>query len=155
MMKEKELKALIEQVETIFMEKIPFNRLLGLHIDSLGEQTTRLRLDMREQLIGNFIQGTLHGGVICSVLDVTGGLTAFVDLLKKMTAVPTEDKINRLAKFGTIDLRVDFLRPGRGEYFISEGTVLRTGNKVAVTRMELHNEKNICIAAATGTYMAV
>ena len=43
------------------------------------------------------------------------------------------------AKMSTIDMRVDYLRPGSGEYFISSAYLVRTGNKVAVTRMEFHN----------------
>ena len=37
---------------------------------------------------------------------------------------------------GTIDLRVDYLRPGRGNYFIATGRVVRLGNRVAVAHTE-------------------
>ncbi|HEX9652866.1 MAG TPA: thioesterase family protein, partial [bacterium] len=97
----------------------------------------------------------LHGGVISSLLDVTGGLAAFVSLLKRMGHVSTQEKMERLSKFSTIDIRVDFLNPGRGKFFVTTATVLRTGNKVAVTRMELHNDDNLLIALGTGTYMVV
>jgi acyl-coenzyme A thioesterase PaaI-like protein len=50
-------------------------------------------------------------------------------------------------------MRVDYLRPGRGKRFRSSGTVMRTGNKVAVTRMELRNEGNVVIAVGTGAYI--
>jgi acyl-coenzyme A thioesterase PaaI-like protein len=63
------------------------------------------------------------------------------------------DIISWIARIGTIDMRVDYLRPGRGERFQSSGTVMRTGNKVAVTRMELRNEKDIMIAVGTGAYI--
>jgi len=45
------------------------------------------------------------------------------------------------------------LRPGRGLYFIATGSVLRSGRKVAVTRMELHNDEDILIAVGTGCYL--
>ena len=54
---------------------------------------------------------------------------------------------------GTIDLRVDYLRPGRGTHFLAEARLLRAGNKVAVTRMELHNDKEELLAVGTGTYL--
>ncbi|MFQ5771223.1 MAG: thioesterase family protein [bacterium] len=146
---------LMEQVKTVFMEQIPFNKYLGMQIESLHLEGSRIRIEMREELIGNFMQGTLHGGVISSVLDVMGGLTAFLSLLKKLDKEPSQKQLARLAKFGTIDLRVDYLRPGRGKYFIATGTVLRTGNKVAVTRMELHNDQQLLIAVGTGTYAVV
>ncbi|MCH7679272.1 thioesterase family protein [candidate division KSB1 bacterium] len=146
---------LIQQVETIFVEKIPFNKLLGMHVESLDFESAKVKIEMREELIGNFIQKTLHGGVTSSVLDVIGGLTAFMTLLKKMEGASSEEKLERLAKFGTIDLRVDYLRPGRGKYFIAQGSVLRTGKKIAVTRMELHNDEKVLIAVGTGTYAVV
>ena len=146
---------LIQQVKTIFVEKIPFNKLLGMHVESLDFESAKVKIEMREELIGNFIQKTLHGGVTSSVLDVIGGLTAFMTLLKKMEGASSEEKLERLAKFGTIDLRVDYLRPGRGKYFIAQGSVLRTGKKIAVTRMELHNDEKVLIAVGTGTYAVV
>ena len=146
---------LIQQVETIFVEKIPFNKLLGMHVESLDFEKAEMKIEMRDELIGNFIQRTLHGGVTSSLLDVIGGLTAFMTLLKKMEGASSQERLERLAKFGTIDLRVDYLRPGRGEYFIARGSVLRTGKKIAVTRMELHNDQKLLIAIGTGTYAVV
>lgn len=146
---------IIETVKTVFLDQIPFNKLLGLKIESLDYDGARVRIDMRPELVGNFIQGILHGGVISSVLDVTGGLTAFMSLLKKMSHISNQEKLDRLAKFGTIDMRVDFLRPGRGQYFVATGAALRTGNKVAVTRMELHNDENVLIAVGAGAYVVV
>lgn len=155
MSKKSELQNLVRQVESIFMEKIPFNRLLGMHIQSLDFDGAKVGIEMREDLVGNFMQGILHGGVISSLLDVTGGLTAFMSILQRMGNATDEERIERLSRFGTIDLRVDFLRPGRGERFICSGSVLRTGNKVAVTRMELHNDEGLLIAVGTGTYVVV
>lgn len=143
------------RVKRVFEEEVPFNKLLGLRIDQLGLEGVQVSLERNDAHVGNFIQGILHGGVISSMLDVTGGLTAFVALLRKMKGVPDEVKLERLAKFGTIDLRVDFLRPGKGRAFVARGTILRAGNKVAVTRMELYSETKHLIAVGTGTYLSV
>ena len=67
--------------------------------------------------------------------------------------ITQEELLARLSKMGTIDMRVDYLRPGRGERFVASGSLLRAGNKVAVARVELHNESNLHIASATATYM--
>jgi uncharacterized protein (TIGR00369 family) len=58
-----------------------------------------------------------------------------------------------LSRLSTIDLRTDFLRPGRGKLFIATAKIIRSGNKVAVARMEMHNEQGDHIAFGTGTYM--
>jgi acyl-coenzyme A thioesterase PaaI-like protein len=45
------------------------------------------------------------------------------------------------------------LRPGIGESFVSTGYTLRTGNKVAVARIELINDRDDLIAVGTGSYV--
>lgn len=140
-------------VESVFTDKIPFNRLLGLSVESIEEDQAKFRFDMRQELIGNYIRRTLHGGVISSTLDVTGGMVAFLGILKRMQDSSDEEKIARFSKLGTIDLRIDYLRPGLGQFFVSSGFVLRTGSRVAVTRMELHNDERNLIAVGTGTYI--
>ncbi len=134
-------------------QKIPFNRVLGLQIESLKTENVRLKFKMKEELIGNFVNGILHGGVISSVLDATGGVMVSVGVLKRMGGFPIEEIQKSLTRIGTIDLRVDYLRPGYGKYFFSTGSIMRTGRKVAVTRMELHNDRDLLIAVGTGTYI--
>ncbi|RPJ74540.1 MAG: thioesterase family protein [Desulfobacteraceae bacterium] len=133
-------------------EKIPFNQVLGLTVESLDLDLPSVRLTMQKQLIGNFIRGSLHGGVISSTLDFMGGLVAFLGVLKTMQGQPLPVMAERFARIGTIDLRVDYLRPGIGRHFIATGYVLRTGKKVSVTRMELHNDERQLIAVGTGAY---
>lgn len=135
------------------VERIPFNNVLGLSVASLDFERPSVRLVMREELIGNFIRGSLHGGVISSTLDFMGGLVAFLGVLKTLEGQPAETMAARFAKIGTIDLRIDYLRPGIGRHFDATGYVLRAGKKVAVTRMELHNEQRQLIAVGTGAYM--
>ena len=50
--------------------------------------------------------------------------------------LPPEQRLHRFAKLGTIDLRVDYLRPGIGDYFDLHANVMRLGARVASTRME-------------------
>ena len=140
-------------VHEIFSEKIPFNKLLGLEILSLEPEKPQFRFDMRPELVGNFTRGNLHGGVISAVLDVTGGLAAFLAVYQQMADEPLEKQEQRFSRLGTIDMRVDYLRPGLGEYFVSTGYLQRSGSKVAVTRMELHNNENVLIAVGTGAYV--
>ncbi len=144
---------MLELLKVIYEQQMPFNRLLEIRITSLTPTDIQVRIDMREELIGNFIREILHGGVISAVLDLTGGLVASMELLKNMEVVEFEELGKRMAKIGTIDLRVDFLRPGKGEYFVATGTILRKGSKVAVVRTELCNDQKVLIAAGTGTYL--
>ena len=143
---------ILDSVRGIFVEQIPFNRVLVLSIEELSAERARIRFEMRDDLVGNFVHGSLHGGVISAVLDVTGGLMAFTSLLLETGDSQMDDARARLARTGTVDLRVDYLRPGKGSHFYSTGFVLRKGSRLAVIRMELHNDRSELIAVGTGAY---
>lgn len=155
MEKKTDLQDTLDLLRETYQNRMPFHRLLGIRIVSLTPDDVRVRIDMREELIGNFVRRILHGGVISAVLDLTGGLIAFAELVKHLGAVPPDELAKRFARAGTIDMRVDYLRRGTGEYFIATGSVLRRGNKVAVIRTELVNDQDLLIAAGTGTYLII
>lgn len=144
---------LLQLLQEITEDRIPFNKLIGMKIDNLDLENIRIRFEMRPELVGNFMRGNLHGGVISTVLDVTGGMLAWTGIMKKMEGSTFEEITERFAKIGTIDLRVDYLRPGLGKYFVATGSTLRAGNKLSVTRMELHNDEGLLIAVGTGSYV--
>lgn len=140
-------------VQKMFSEQVPFNKVLGIRIDSLSYESVHIRLDMREELVGNFIRGSLHGGVVSATLDLAGGIVAFLSAVKTSEGRTPEEKIEKLANVGTIDLRIDYLRPGIGTHFDAKAFLLRSGNKVVVTRMELVNDEESLIAVGTGAYL--
>ncbi len=137
----------------IFVYDMPFNCALGLTLDKLEQDYAELVFVNQHQLVGNAAQKILHGGVIASVLDVAAGLVCVSSTLTRQPTITEEELRQRLARMGTIDLRVDYLRPGRGERFIATCSLLRGGNKVAVARAELHNDTGLYIASATATYL--
>ncbi|MGH9323930.1 MAG: thioesterase family protein [Vicinamibacteria bacterium] len=145
--------ALFSAVREIFSETIPFNKLLGVQIESMSFESARVRFDYRSDLVGNFIRGSLHGGVVSATLDLTGGLVAFLAAVKNAEGRNAQQKLERLANVGTIDIRVDYLRPGIGKHFFASAYLLRSGKKVSVTRMELHNDEDSLIAVGTGAYL--
>ncbi len=140
--KERRLKALFEDF-------VPFNRVLGLKVESFDPKAPKLRFDMKPDLIGNPTRGILHGGVISAVLDVMAGFSIHAAMLDQDKA---EDS-GGFPRMGTIDLRIDYLRPGRGKYFIATGKVARLGSRVAVTHMTLDNDEGEQIATGSAAYM--
>ena len=132
---------------------MPFHKSLGIKVIGLERGEPKLSIDMQDRFIGNFVRGNLHGGVISCLLDVIGGVVAFVDVVNRRNIETPEERIEQFSRMGTIDIRVDYLRPGFGSKFVATGFVLRTGNKVAVTRMELHNNEDMLIAVGTGAYV--
>ncbi|HFK4648602.1 TPA: thioesterase family protein [Serratia marcescens] len=130
------LEAARRKIGEIFVYHMPFNRELGLELRRFDDDYVELSFTNQRKLVGNAAQEILHGGV----------LTRLEPLIEEEIAA-------KLSRMGTIDLRVDYLRPGRGEHFVASASVLRSGNKVAVARVELHNHDGLHIATATATYL--
>jgi len=139
----------IALVSNIIENHIPFNKVLGLRLESMDPKAPKLAFDMRPELVGNSRRGILHGGVISAVLDATGGFAIMLALAKE----PKPGEKISFPNMGTIDLRVDYLRPGRGKHFISAAKVVRLGNRIAVTHMELTNDEGELISTGAAAYV--
>lgn len=137
-----------KRLKNLFEEFVPFNKILGVKVESFDPHAPKLRFDMKPELIGNPTRGILHGGVISAVLDVMAGFSIHAAMLDQDKAGDDEG----FPKMGTIDLRIDFLRPGRGKYFIATGKVARLGSRVAVTHMTLANDEGEEIATGSAAY---
>jgi uncharacterized protein (TIGR00369 family) len=142
---DRELTELIEQ-------RITFNQVLGLKVQQLRPGLT-LRFDMRPDLVGHYHYGRLHGGVISAVLDALGGGALMVAMSEKLAHESAEQVMHRFLKLGTIDLRVDFLRPGLGRHFIATAEITRLGGRVGTTQMKLHNDEGVLVSTATAAYI--
>ena len=140
-------------VRDMFEHKISFNEFLGFQVEKLDKSETLVGFDMRPELIGHYLHGRLHGGVISSVLDVVGGLAVMVALEDFHQEEPVMQVIDRFKHLGTVDLRVDYLRQGVGERFSASGKVVRLGRRIASTHMELLNQDKKLIATGSGTYI--
>lgn len=137
----------------IFDEMIAFNRVLGLKISSLKADRVSGRIDMRPELVGHFISNRLHGGVISAGLDAMGGVAVMAAIgARHMNEAPVQ-RLNRFAKLGTIDLRIDYLRPAIGERFDLHAGVLRLGSRVATVRMEFLGADGTLLASGAAAYI--
>ena len=95
--------------------------------------------------IGDPHRRALHGGVLASMLDVAGGTVCWA-------AMKSAD-----SRVSTVDLRVDYLRPGKGEKILCESTLIRLGKSVGVARMEVYlaSDREYVIATGQGVYNLV
>jgi uncharacterized protein (TIGR00369 family) len=133
--------------------KIVFNQVLGLKITSLTPALVTARIDMRPELVGHFSFNRIHGGVISAGLDAMGGLAAMAAIgARHMDESPLQ-RLHRFSKLGTIDLRIDYLRPGISEYFELRAEVLRLGSRVASTRMEFRAADGKLLSTGAGAYI--
>ncbi len=142
----------LQQLANVFAD-IPFNRFLGLRLDAYEKNHIALSFTMKNELIGNYLHGILHGGVISSVLDMAGGIAAMISIVYKEPEQDLAALAGRIGKSSTIDLHVNFIRPGKGENFTAKAWIVHSGNKICFTRMELYNDQSALIATGTGTYL--
>lgn len=143
----------IAGLKDIFEEKIVFNKLLGMKITLLTPAKVRARIEMRPDLVGHYSYNRLHGGVVSATLDALAGLAVMAAIgARHMDEAPVQ-RLHRFAKLGTIDLRVDYLRPAIGEFFELEAEVLRLGSRVASTRMEFFGPDGKLLSTGAGAYI--
>jgi len=140
-------------LKKIFEEMIVFNQVLGLKITSLKPTQVIARIDMKRDLIGHFSFNRIHGGVISAGLDAMGGLAVMAAIgARHMDETPMQ-RLHRFGKLGTIDLRIDYLRPGIGDFFELRAEVMRLGSRVASTRMEFLGGDGKLLSTGAGAYI--
>jgi uncharacterized protein (TIGR00369 family) len=143
----------IEGLKHMFEEKIVFNHVLGLKITALRPDGVSGRIDMKPELVGHFAYNRVHGGVISAGLDAMGGLAVMAAIGARHMDDAPEQRLLRFSKLGTIDLRVDYLRPGIGDHFDLHAEVLRLGSRVATTRMEFRGPDGKLLSTAAAAYI--
>jgi uncharacterized protein (TIGR00369 family) len=143
----------IDALKQLFEEKIVFNQVLGLKIASITPDKVVGRIDMKPQLVGHYSHNRIHGGVISACLDAMGGLACMAAIgARHMDEAPLQ-RLQRFSKLGTIDLRIDYLRPGISEHFELRAEVMRLGSRVASTRMEFLGADGKLLSTGAGAYI--
>jgi uncharacterized protein (TIGR00369 family) len=110
---------------TAALQRIAYARFLGLRAE-LESQTVTLILPYKEELIGNPAIPALHGGVIGAFLEITAVMQ--IALVRRDEAGARHPK--------TIDIAVDYLRPGRAVDTYAQAHVTKLGRRIANVRAE-------------------
>jgi uncharacterized protein (TIGR00369 family) len=143
----------IAGMKLIFEEKIVFNQVLGLRLTEVKTDGVKARIQMKPELVGHFSYNRIHGGVISAGLDAMGGLACMAAIGARHMDEPPAKRLERFAKLGTIDLRIDYLRPGIGEWFELTAEVLRLGSRVGSTRMAFIGSDGRLLSVGSGAYI--
>lgn len=143
----------IQGLKSIFEEKIVFNQVLGLKITSLLPDRVAGRIDMKRELVGHYSHNRVHGGVISACLDAMGGLACMAAIGARHMDEAPEQRLHRFSKLGTIDLRIDYLRPGISDHFDLHAEVMRLGSRVASTRMEFRGADGKLLSTGSAAYI--
>jgi uncharacterized protein (TIGR00369 family) len=119
-----------------YQKRIPFIQHLQMHTESLGKGTARLSVPVEKHLTNSL--GTVHGGVIMSLLDVAL-CTAARTLHPESVGVIT------------INLSTSFIGAGSGATLYAEARVMKDGRSMSFVEGEAKNEDGTLVAKAVAT----
>jgi uncharacterized protein (TIGR00369 family) len=117
----------LENLTQLMEEFIPFNKFLGMKVKSISEGKCALRIPFRDELIGDPARPALHGGVTSMLIDTAGGAACF-------SALDAESRVS------TVDLVVDYLRPGPLTDIEARARVVRAGNRVCIAMVDVYGD---------------
>lgn len=125
-----------------FFGNIPHSEALGVEFVSAEPYKASMKLPYKEELIGNPVTGTLHGGVLISLMDSVGGMTVFCSL-KQMVPI------------ATLDLRLDYMKPAViEEDIIAVGECYKITSTVAFIRaIAYQGDEDNLVASCVATFM--
>jgi uncharacterized protein (TIGR00369 family) len=130
----------LDAINRVMNEIVPFNKLIGLNCVELKRGFAKAEVPFKDDLVGDVTRPAIHGGVLATVADAVCGAAVFTMLRPGDTC-------------STIDLRIDYLRPGLSQTIFAEGEVLRIGGQVAVAQGRLYQENGENIAVSKGVFM--
>lgn len=137
----------------IFEKRITFNQTIGLKIREITPTLVHGHIVMRPDLIGHEAYQRIHGGVISAGLDSMGGLAVMAAIAARHMEDTPFERLHRFSRLGTIDLRVDYMRPGIGDEFLLTAKVIRLGSRVANTQMEFLSIDGELLSTGTAAYI--
>lgn len=115
---------------------VPFLEHLGMRITEKQDGMVRVRLEPRPELENSW--GSLHGGVLMTLLDV-----ALASAGRSL-----DEKCNGAL---TVEMKVNFIAAASGAV-LAEGRAQRAGRSLIFSEGELFSEDGTLLAKATGTF---
>lgn len=121
-------------------EGVPFLKLLGIEVESVGAGTATLAVPVRHELMRN--DGIVHGGVMASLID-----SAFA-----FAIIPILADGERTV---TVDLTIHYLRPLSSGVVKASARIVRAGRRVITVSADLFDENDKLAATALSTYLRI
>ncbi|TBL75974.1 PaaI family thioesterase [Paenibacillus thalictri] len=115
----------------------PFRDLLGIKEEHIGEGTAVLSMNVVTDLLQN--QGVVHGGAIASLIDTGIGTAVYSTLRNDQHSV-------------TIELKINYVRPGRGKQLVCKSEIVHRGGTISVGRADVFDDENRLVATGTATF---
>ncbi len=124
-----------ELARRLRQSKVP--RYFGFELEAAepGRAVVRMRVAAKHKQVHDVV----HGGVVASLADTTGGLATYM-------AVP------RGTRVATVEMKINFLEPVDRGILTAEARVLRRGNNFAVVDCDVRDSAGRLAAKALMTF---
>lgn len=116
----------------------PYYRLLGMEVEEASPTHARVIMRRQEGLLQ--FQDAIHGGAIFSVADAAVAIASLIGVAEGTHALTIEGKLNYTA-------------PARGEVVTAEATIAQRGRKIVVGEVRVTDEDGTLVATGIMTYM--
>jgi len=126
----------LEQTRAL-IPQMPFNHHLGLKVTRMYKDGLTLECELRPEMANG--HGTLHGGVTATLIDAAVGM----GIIARAGG--------RLA--GTVDLHVNFIRPGVDGSFRCRSRILKAGKTLAFGEAVVRDRQGHVVATGAATYI--
>jgi len=127
------------QFSDLLPEDIGFLEYIGGELIDLGDGYAQLAFEIQPHHTQHL--GIVHGGAIATLADHCGWYAVISELDKGFTSV-------------TIELKINYLKPAKGEILIAEAKVVNRSRRTAFATIEIF-AKDTLVAFATGTYSII
>jgi len=117
-----------------------FRKWLGVEYEVMEEQRAVVGMTVREEMRN--LRGVVQGGAVAALIDV--GLA---------TAASGGNYDTRLRPMVTLEMKINYLAPAKGERLTCIADVVSAGSRTAVVRCEVHTAAGKVCAPALGTFM--
>ena len=117
----------------------PFHRWLGLEIATCSDQGIAITMPWREEIVSNPMIGSAHGGILASLVDLTGLYTLLA---------------GGVAARATADLHVDYHRPATSGPLTAHGQIVKIGRQISVAETRVLEPDDKLVASGRGAYFS-
>jgi len=119
---------------------VPYAKFLGLQLGAVLPGEVSIHLDIRNELKQN--QGVVHGGAIASLIDTASAFAV-------LTQIDVEERVT------TTDLTIHYLRPAIAGRISATARIIRSGRRLFVLSVEVHDSADALVATAVTTYIKI
>jgi acyl-CoA thioesterase len=114
----------------------PFARLVGLQFSRGDDETPQCSLDIGDRVLN--VNGTVHGGAIHTLIDVSMGWFLF-------------DQLREDERIATVEVKINYLAAVSSGVLVARAKLIHRSRRLAVLESQVDCEGQI-IAKAMGTF---